>query len=151
MKNTDHTAERNESDGNYRSKCPIDECEHQLIGLSDEDEWTDLLDKHLRENHNTTLYDWYETPDSELHWEAGVAEESRVYCPISDKTFGPGGESSCQDYCVYCGEDTDNDSHRPHEYDIFCENSTMSNFRFCPNCGERIDRDLWPESNQEEK
>lgn len=87
------------------------------------------------------------TDTTEQHWERGVAEDSEVYCPEAGTTFGPGGESECSEYCLYCGEDTGNDAHQVHEYDTFCENSTMSTLRFCPYCGERIDRNVWPDSD----
>jgi len=49
-------------DGTFHSKCPIGGCDHQIIGLSDGDEWSDLLDEHLRDAHDTTLYEWYGEP-----------------------------------------------------------------------------------------
>jgi len=60
-----------ESSGNYRSQCPIRECDHRIIGLRDEDEWTDLLDEHLRDEHDTTLYEWYDGPDTDRQSDGG--------------------------------------------------------------------------------
>lgn len=73
------------------------------------------------------------------HTLSGVAEDTYVYCPEADETFGPGGESVDFEYCFYCGEAAHNERHRVDEEisEIFCDNTIMSTYRYCPHCGSQ--------------
>lgn len=75
------------------------------------------------------------------HTVSGVGEQTIVTCS-NGGLFGPASRAEDEySYCPYCGEDTDNSSHRVDVSlsEVFCDESSMSNYRFCPNCGDRIE------------
>lgn len=67
----------------------------------------------------------------------GVGENTQVFCPsngilsVSEGSFEP-------DFCPYCGESVENKNHRVDRtvYEVFCETSLQSTWRFCPMCGD---------------
>lgn len=71
----------------------------------------------------------------------GVGAETRVYCPIEDCTYGPGGECIEFEYCPYCAVSTEDMEHDSEtvEGEVYCSNTLMSLYRYCPKCGEEVD------------
>jgi hypothetical protein len=84
------------------------------------------------------------TEDINEHSIEGVGGETVAKCPKTGEEYGPSGRnsiSSC-DWCPYCGESVNNSEHNVTEKDIFCENTNMANWRYCPNCGDKVE-DNW--------
>jgi hypothetical protein len=75
----------------------------------------------------------------EAHRVEGVGMDTVVRCDDTDNAYGPGTtDPTAPDYCPYCGESVDRDEHRVDmSFDVvFCENTIMSRWRYCPGCGE---------------
>lgn len=78
------------------------------------------------------------------HREIGLGAATRVYCPRTEEWYGPHPEAGFDvSFCPYCGGDATNDDHRIDREvcEVFCENTIQSTWRFCPNCGDRIEGD----------
>jgi len=74
------------------------------------------------------------------HIVEGVEMETVAKCPKTGKQYGPGALNETRpEYCPYCGESVENDDHRVARRfsEVFCENTNMANWRYCPGCGER--------------
>ena len=70
----------------------------------------------------------------------GVGDDTFVNCP-SGLLYGPAEDAeNIFNYCPYCGEDTENKNHTVDKEisEVFCDNTIMSTYRFCPNCSVRI-------------
>lgn len=77
------------------------------------------------------------------HSVEGVGTGTRVYCGKTDSEYGPYTQAKSEfDFCPYCGADTDTETHDVQVSldEVFCENTSMSTWRYCPNCGERADK-----------
>lgn len=75
------------------------------------------------------------------HRSSGVGAETRVYCPEDAEWFGPHPDASFDvDFCPYCGADATDEDHRVDGVigEVFCENTIMSTWRYCPSCGEQV-------------
>lgn len=72
------------------------------------------------------------------HRRRGVMEDTRVLCERDGATYGPAdGADSDMGFCPYCGMQVMSGDHRLDEDlgEVFCEQTTMSTYRFCPGCG----------------
>lgn len=81
--------------------------------------------------------------DQQAHTSGGVGGETYVTCPDHDgEMFGPHPDArNTLSYCPYCGVEATDGDHRPHEgrFEVFCPETIMSTYRYCPNCGDRIE------------
>lgn len=87
-------------------------------------------------------------PDADLeggssheHSIRGVGDETRVDCGRDKTIYGPHPDALKNfQYCPYCGADAQDDEHRLHAGggEVFCENTVMSTYRYCPGCGEAV-------------
>lgn len=77
--------------------------------------------------------------DGVHHHVYGVGEKTKVECPIEDRAYGPGGSFQV-DYCPYCSADVTDDDHRVDfgVSEVFCDNTSMSTYRYCPGCGTEV-------------
>jgi len=75
----------------------------------------------------------------------GVGMDTVAKCPETGHQYGPGAINETRpNWCPYCGEDVKNDDHRVARRfsEVFCENTNMANWRYCPGCGDRsVDTD----------
>ena len=88
------------------------------------------------------------------HIVEGVAEETVTKCPDTADQYGPGASDEAEpNYCPYCGEVVRNDDHRVEGEvsEVFCENTAMSTWRFCPGCGDRTDEETDHDSEVEKR
>lgn len=76
--------------------------------------------------------------ETEQHSVSGVGGETAVWCPFTEQLFGPGGISHFE-YCPYCGSSVEDEDHSVDTSvdEVFCPDTTMSTYRYCPNCGDR--------------
>lgn len=81
---------------------------------------------------------------SQAHEMQGVGDETRVSCPESGSEHGPHETAeSGMTFCPYCGVEVQTEeNHREHEdgNEVFCPETIMSTWRYCPKCGDKIDR-----------
>ncbi|WP_123619594.1 hypothetical protein [Halorubrum sp. CSM-61] len=78
----------------------------------------------------------------DTHVGRGVGSNTRVECPEHDTVYGPHpGARSTFNYCPYCGDDTSDADHDTKKVDgeVFCPDTGMSTYRFCPGCGAQVD------------
>lgn len=77
-------------------------------------------------------------PSKETHRVEGTGEDTRVVCHHNNVTYGPHADAkSGMAFCPYCGKRAVGE----HEADddlgeVFCPDTTMSTWRYCPGCGE---------------
>jgi len=74
------------------------------------------------------------------HFVKGVGVQTMVKCPEKEMEYGPGSINETNpDWCPYCGESVENVDHRVARRfsEVFCENTNMANWRYCPGCGEK--------------
>ena len=78
--------------------------------------------------------------DGADHLAYGVGGDTKVECPVDNRAYGPAGSFDV-DYCPYCGAETSDGEHRVDRYvsEVFCENTGMSTYRYCPGCGSEVD------------
>lgn len=73
------------------------------------------------------------------HEVTGVGCETVVRCSETGRAYGPGTiDPTNPAYCPYCGDAVDDSDHRlARRFDeVFCENTIMSTWRYCPGCGD---------------
>lgn len=74
------------------------------------------------------------------HQFEGIGPDTRVFCPESDEWTGVSASDGFDPtYCPYCGDSALDANHRvePRLCEVFCENTTQSTWRYCPECGRR--------------
>lgn len=75
------------------------------------------------------------------HINRGTGPETRTFCPRDGEEYGPGGYSEYT-FCPYCGGDAHDGSHRVDRDigEVFCDHTSQSTYRYCPNCGDKTTR-----------
>lgn len=75
------------------------------------------------------------------HRSRGVGEETVVVCEDDGGSYGPDGDRKPL-YCPYCGASALDDDHDIilDGDEVTCEHTNQANYRYCPGCGEEVDR-----------
>lgn len=79
-----------------------------------------------------------ESSGTDGHTVDGTGMDTVAKCPDTGQQYGPGAvNETAASYCPYCGETVENGDHRvARRYsEVFCENTNMANWRYCPGCG----------------
>lgn len=112
------------------------------IGNADRPEGSDALnpvDRHRDDREPRT------DGGLNIHELSGVGEDTSVFCPHAGGRVGPeDGAADALTFCPYCGDESDSAEHRTHRdrAEVSCPNTTMSTWRYCPNCGEGLNPDV---------
>jgi len=80
--------------------------------------------------------------DEVEHVVRGVGDETRVGCGRRDLMYGPHPDAiENMRYCPYCGAKAWEGDHGPSIVagEVFCPDSSMSTYRYCPGCGDGVD------------
>lgn len=84
--------------------------------------------------------------DGATHTNEGVGTDTRTYCPETDTWYGLHEDATWKiSYCPYCGDSATTDDHRIDDEicEVFCENTTMSTWRYCPSCSTSHSHKHW--------
>lgn len=76
-----------------------------------------------------------------VHEIRGVGGDTRVDCGRNETIYGPHPDAIAQMlYCPHCGNEIDDGTHDPAAIpgEVFCPNTSISAYRYCPGCGVEV-------------